>query len=40
VAGMNVNVWDVTEDIQSLIRSGRQLDPARLTDPAIPLSDV
>ena len=40
VAGMNVNVWDVTGDIQSLIRSGRQLDPARLTDPAIPLSDV
>jgi NADPH-dependent 2,4-dienoyl-CoA reductase/sulfur reductase-like enzyme len=40
VAGMNVNVWDVTADIQSLIRSGRQLDPARLTDPAIPLSDV
>ena len=40
VAGMNVNVWDVTEDVQSLIRSGRQLDPARLTNPAIPLSDV
>ena len=40
VAGMNINVWDVTDDIQSLIRSGRQLDPARLTNPAIPLSDV
>jgi NADPH-dependent 2,4-dienoyl-CoA reductase/sulfur reductase-like enzyme len=40
VAGMNVNIWDVTDDIQSLIRSGRRLDPARLTDPAIPLSDV
>jgi 3-phenylpropionate/trans-cinnamate dioxygenase ferredoxin reductase subunit len=40
VAGMNVNVWDVTGDIQNLIRSGRQLDPARLTDPAIPLSEV
>ncbi|HEX4087686.1 MAG TPA: FAD-dependent oxidoreductase [Trebonia sp.] len=40
VAGMNVNVWDVTDDIQSLIRSGRQLDPARLADPAIPLSDL
>ena len=40
VAGMNVNVWDVTEDIQSLIRSARQLDPARLSNPAIPLSDV
>jgi 3-phenylpropionate/trans-cinnamate dioxygenase ferredoxin reductase subunit len=40
VAGMNVNVWDVTGDIQSLIRSARQLDPARLADPAIPLTDL
>jgi 3-phenylpropionate/trans-cinnamate dioxygenase ferredoxin reductase subunit len=40
VAGMNVNVWDVTGDIQSLIRSGRPLDISRLTDPAIPLSQL
>ena len=40
VAGMNVNVWDVTDDIQSIIRSARPLDPARLSDPAIPLSEV
>jgi NADPH-dependent 2,4-dienoyl-CoA reductase/sulfur reductase-like enzyme len=40
VAGMNVNVWDVTDDIQSLIRSARPLNPARLSDPAIPLSEV
>ncbi|HEX9041387.1 MAG TPA: FAD-dependent oxidoreductase [Trebonia sp.] len=40
IAGMNVNVWDVTDDIQSLIRSARPLDPARLSDPAIPLSEV
>ncbi len=40
VAGMNVNVWDVTDDIQALIRSGRKLDPARLTDPAVPLAEV
>ena len=26
VAGMNVNIWDVTGDIQALIRSGRRLD--------------
>jgi 3-phenylpropionate/trans-cinnamate dioxygenase ferredoxin reductase subunit len=37
---MNVNVWDVTDDIQSLIRSARQVDPSRLTDPAIPLPDL
>ena len=40
IAGMNVNVWDVTADIQSLIRSARQVDLSRLTDPAIPLSEV
>ena len=27
VAGMNVNVWDVTDDIQALIRSGRRPRP-------------
>jgi 3-phenylpropionate/trans-cinnamate dioxygenase ferredoxin reductase component len=40
VAGMNVNVWDVTDDIQALIRSGRKLDVARLTDPGVPLAEV
>ena len=33
VAGMNVNVWDVQEEIQDLIRSGRAVDRAVLTDP-------
>ena len=37
VAGMNVNVWDVNDDLQGLIRSAKPLDPARLSDPAIPL---
>jgi NADPH-dependent 2,4-dienoyl-CoA reductase/sulfur reductase-like enzyme len=40
VAGMNVNVWDVNDDIQSLIRSAREVDPTRLTDPDIPLPEV
>jgi NADPH-dependent 2,4-dienoyl-CoA reductase/sulfur reductase-like enzyme len=40
VAGMNVNVWDVSDDIQALIRSGKQVDPARLTDPDIPVAEV
>ena len=40
IAGMNVNIWDVTDDIQSLIRSGRPLDPARLANPAIPLPEL
>jgi 3-phenylpropionate/trans-cinnamate dioxygenase ferredoxin reductase subunit len=40
VAGMNVNIWDVNADIQSVIRAARPLDPARLADPAIPLAEV
>ena len=40
VAGMNVNVWDVNEDIQGLIRAGKPLDPARLANPEIPLSKL
>jgi 3-phenylpropionate/trans-cinnamate dioxygenase ferredoxin reductase subunit len=32
-AGMNVNVWDVTEPIQQLIRSRRRVQAARLADP-------
>jgi len=40
VAGMNVNVWDVNDDIQTLIRSARQVDLARLTDPEVPLPEV
>ena len=40
VAGMNANVWDVTESIQGLIRGGRPVDPARLADPDIPLDQV
>jgi len=43
VAGMNVNVWDVTDDIQALIRAGyagTPADVARLADPDVPLSEV
>jgi NADPH-dependent 2,4-dienoyl-CoA reductase/sulfur reductase-like enzyme len=40
VAGMNINVWDVNEDIQALIRSGQTVDPDRLADPGIPLTDL
>jgi 3-phenylpropionate/trans-cinnamate dioxygenase ferredoxin reductase subunit len=34
---MNVNVWDVTDPIKELIRSGRQVDPERLANPDVPL---
>ena len=40
LAGMNANVWDVTEPIQALIRGGWPVDPARLADPNIPLDQV
>jgi hypothetical protein len=40
LAGMNVNVWDVTDQIQALIRDGRPVDVARLTDPAVPLDQL
>jgi 3-phenylpropionate/trans-cinnamate dioxygenase ferredoxin reductase subunit len=36
-AGMNVNVWDVTEPIQALIRVRRHVPVASLTDPDTPL---
>jgi 3-phenylpropionate/trans-cinnamate dioxygenase ferredoxin reductase component len=40
VAGMNINVWDVTDDIQTLIRAGHPVDRARLADPEVPLTDL
>jgi 3-phenylpropionate/trans-cinnamate dioxygenase ferredoxin reductase subunit len=36
-AGMNVNVWDVTDPIQELIRSRREVPVAALTDQNTPL---
>ena len=39
-AGMNVNVWDVNEHIQALVRSGLTVDVARLTDPDVALADI
>jgi 3-phenylpropionate/trans-cinnamate dioxygenase ferredoxin reductase component len=39
-AGMNVNVWDVTEPIQALVRSGRPVDADRLADTDVPLGEL
>ncbi|WP_285115935.1 FAD-dependent oxidoreductase [Leifsonia sp. fls2-241-R2A-40a] len=38
VAGMNVNVWDVQDDIQRLIRSGERVDAERLADESVDLA--
>jgi 3-phenylpropionate/trans-cinnamate dioxygenase ferredoxin reductase subunit len=40
LAGMNVNVWDVTGPIQALVRSGRAVPTDRLADPDVPLEDL
>jgi 3-phenylpropionate/trans-cinnamate dioxygenase ferredoxin reductase component len=40
VAGMNVNVWDVTDDIKALILSRATVDPAKLADPQVPLAEL
>lgn len=37
LAGMNVNIWDVNEDIQALVRYGAPVDTARLADPRVEL---
>ncbi|MFD9426122.1 MULTISPECIES: NAD(P)/FAD-dependent oxidoreductase [unclassified Streptomyces] len=40
LAGMNVNVWDVTDTVQELIRAGQQIDPEALGDPSVPLGSL
>jgi 3-phenylpropionate/trans-cinnamate dioxygenase ferredoxin reductase subunit len=40
LAGMNVNVWDVNEHIQALIRSRQPIQTAALTDPDTPLESL
>jgi len=40
VAGMNVNVWDVNDDVQGLIRRGSIVDVAALADPDVPLKSL
>ncbi|MFJ4467970.1 NAD(P)/FAD-dependent oxidoreductase [Streptomyces sp. NPDC089424] len=37
LAGMNVNVWDVIDDIRDLVLSRAGVDDARLRDPGVPL---
>jgi 3-phenylpropionate/trans-cinnamate dioxygenase ferredoxin reductase subunit len=40
VAGMNVNVWDVADQIGSLIRSGATVDRDRLADSDVALTEL
>src|SRR4029077_20281791 len=40
VAGMNVNVWDVVDDVKGLITSGAAVAPEQLADSQHPLSEL
>jgi 3-phenylpropionate/trans-cinnamate dioxygenase ferredoxin reductase component len=40
VAGMNVNVWDVTDPIKRLIGARVAVDERRLADPDVPLEEL
>jgi 3-phenylpropionate/trans-cinnamate dioxygenase ferredoxin reductase component len=40
VAGMNVNVWDVSDPIQALVHARASVDRARLADPDVPVDEV
>jgi 3-phenylpropionate/trans-cinnamate dioxygenase ferredoxin reductase component len=39
-AGMNINVWDVAEDIERLVQSARPINADDLADPAMPLASL
>lgn len=40
IAGMNVNVWDVNEQVQALIRSRREVDRAALASSDVSLEEL
>ena len=39
-AAMNVNVWDVVEDLKAIIAAGQVIEPSRLADDAVALTDL
>lgn len=40
LAGMNVNIWDSTDDIKALVRARKPVDPQRLADMGVPLGGL
>jgi 3-phenylpropionate/trans-cinnamate dioxygenase ferredoxin reductase component len=40
LAGMNVNIWDVLDDIKNLIQKRAAVDPDALADPQVSLGEV
>jgi 3-phenylpropionate/trans-cinnamate dioxygenase ferredoxin reductase component len=39
-AAMNVNVWDVVDDLRAIVEARVPVDPARLADADVPLGDL
>jgi 3-phenylpropionate/trans-cinnamate dioxygenase ferredoxin reductase component len=40
LAGMNVNIWDVNDHIQALVRAATPVEASRLADPRVPLEEL
>ena len=40
LAGMSVNTWDVTADVQQLVHVDVPIDAAVLADPSVPRAEV
>jgi NADPH-dependent 2,4-dienoyl-CoA reductase/sulfur reductase-like enzyme len=39
-AAMNVNLWDVPDQVKPVIAAGTKIDPERLADPDVPYTDL
>ncbi|HEX4016310.1 MAG TPA: FAD-dependent oxidoreductase [Frankiaceae bacterium] len=39
-AAMNVNIWDVVDDLRAIITAGKRVDVAKMADPSVPLSEL
>ena len=37
---MNVNVWDVVDDLRAIVAGARALEPDRIADPAVALKEL
>jgi 3-phenylpropionate/trans-cinnamate dioxygenase ferredoxin reductase subunit len=40
LAGMNINIWDVADDIERLIQSAHPINADNLGNPVIPLATL
>ena len=40
LAAMNVNIWDVPDEVKPLIAEGKKIDPDKLVDPNVAYSDL